>query len=69
MEGMALLLEEEKGVSLINANVNPNDNYIMNKIKAVLRGMWQFASFLFWPQRNKRCLYDADTANAYDNDK
>lgn len=26
----------------------------MNKIKAVLRGMWQFASFLFWPQKNKR---------------
>ena len=26
----------------------------MNKITAVLRGIWQFASFLFWPQKNKR---------------
>lgn len=37
-----------------------NDNFYMSKLKAVMRGLWQLASFLFWPQKNKRGSYDDD---------
>ena len=47
-----------------------------NKVKSFAKAVWAFCSYLFWPQKNKRCLYDntstssaqADMANAYDND-
>ena len=46
LEGLALVLEEEKGIPVISRT---NMKY--------LKAIWQFLSYVFWPQWGKKTVH------------
>ena len=32
----------------------------MNKMKSIIMAVWQFVSYLFWPQKTDKTRYDSD---------
>ena len=32
----------------------------MNKLKVFAKGVWQFVSYLFWPQKTDKTRYDSN---------